>query len=329
MPHVLRRIMDRVRPVRPRPVILMYHRVSPPTIDPWGLSVHPRHFRQHVEMLREFRTPLALSAFVARLQAGTLPDNAVAVTFDDGYVDNLREARPHLAAANVPATVFLAAGSIGQIREFWWDEVARGILGRRQALACAIPLNGSTCRLQFDVASDDELRESSWWRAWQEPRTGRQRTYLEFWRLLRDASAAQRDVAMEGFRRASNLPPPAPSDLPMTANDVAELTGDGLVQIGAHTVTHPVLTLLEPEERRREIVEGKRRCEQLVKGPITGFAYPHGAENEACRNAVRESGFAWACSTASAAVHHTCDVYALPRVFVQDWDAHTFKAALT
>jgi peptidoglycan/xylan/chitin deacetylase (PgdA/CDA1 family) len=115
----------------------------------------------------------------------------------------------------------------------------------------------------------------------------------------------------------------------MTANDVAELTGDGLVQIGAHTVTHPVLTLLEPEERRREIVEGKRRCEQLVKGPITGFAYPHGAENEACRNAVRESGFAWACSTASAAVHHTCDVYALPRVFVQDWDAHTFKAALT
>jgi len=326
---VLRRIKNRLRPVRSRPVILMYHRVATPTVDPWGLSVRPEHFRQHVVMLRERRTPLALSDFVARLRAGTLPDNAVAVTFDDGYVDNLREARPHLVAANVPATVFLTVGAVGQAREFWWDEVARGILGRREALYCEVALNGSACRLQFGAASDDELRENSWWRAWQEPRTSRQRMYLEFWRRLRDAGAAARDDAMERFRKASDLVAPAPSDLPMTASDVAQLTRDGLIQIGGHTVTHPVLTLLGPEERRREIVEGKRRCEDLVNGPVAGFAYPHGAEDEACRNAVRENGFAWACSTVSEPVHQSCDVYALPRVFVQDWDAPTFKAALT
>jgi peptidoglycan/xylan/chitin deacetylase (PgdA/CDA1 family) len=306
----------------------MYHRVSAPTVDPWGLSVHPRNFRQHVEVLREYRTPLPLSEFVARLLAGSLPDDAVAVTFDDGYVDNLREARPHLASANIPATVFLAAGAIGQGREFWWDEVARGILARPQPLDCEIALSGSRCRLQFDVATGDELRENSWWRAWEQPRTGRQLAYLEFWQLLRDASAIERDGAMERFRFASNVAAAAPSDLPMTAGEVAELTRDGLVHVGAHTVTHPMLTLLAPEERRREIVEGKRRCEDLVNCPVTGFAYPHGAENEACRNAVRENGFAWACTTASGPVSASRDVYALPRVFVQNWDASTFKAAL-
>ena len=82
----------------------------------------------------ERRTPLPMSAVVQRLQDGTLPDNAVAVTFDDGYVDNVSDARPRLAAAGVPATIFLVADAIGQAREFWWDEVARGILGRREAL---------------------------------------------------------------------------------------------------------------------------------------------------------------------------------------------------
>jgi peptidoglycan/xylan/chitin deacetylase (PgdA/CDA1 family) len=134
---------------------------------------------------------------------------------------------------------------------------------------------------------------------------------------------------MDRFRNASSLVTPAPSDLPMTASEVAELTRDGLVQIGGHTVSHPLLTLLGPEERRWEIVEGKRYCENWVNGPVTGFAYPHGAENEACRTAVRENGFAWACSAVSGPVHPSCDMYALPRVFVQDWDGPTFKAALT
>jgi peptidoglycan/xylan/chitin deacetylase (PgdA/CDA1 family) len=307
----------------------MYHRVSAPAVDPWGLSVHPNRFREHVEVLRDSRTPLALPDFVARLQAGTLPDNAVAITFDDGYRDNLREARPCLADAHVPATVFLAAGAIGQTREFWWDEVARGLLGRRQALDCEIALDGSACRLSFAAAGDDELRENSWWRAWQEPRTGRQRTYLDFWQLVRDVSAAERDAAMDQFRSATNLGAADLSDLPMTAGEVAELTRDGLVQIGGHTVSHPVLTLLGPEERQREILEGKRRCEELANGPVSGFAYPHGAENEACRNAVRENGFAWACTTINEPVQRSGDVYALPRLFVQDWNAAAFKAALT
>ena len=119
MRRLLRRIGNRLRPAPPQPLILMYHRVAAPTLDPWGLAVHPDRFASHMEIVRKHRTPLAMSEIVRRLEDGTLPDNAVGVTFDDGYVDNVSAARPRLAAAGVPATIFLVADALGQPREFW------------------------------------------------------------------------------------------------------------------------------------------------------------------------------------------------------------------
>jgi peptidoglycan/xylan/chitin deacetylase (PgdA/CDA1 family) len=330
MRRLLRRIGNRLRPARPQPLILMYHRVATPMVDPWGLAVHPDRFSAHMEMLRKHRTPLPMSEVVRRLQDGTLPDNAVAVTFDDGYVDNVSDARPRLDATGVPATIFLVADAIGQTREFWWDEVARGILGRRDALDCEIPVNGGLCRLTFPATSgsEDDPQANASWRAWQEPSTARQRTFLDFWRRLRDARAAARDEAMNRFRMAANVPAADHTDLPMAPSDVAKLVRDGLFEIGGHTLTHPPLPLLAPEERRREIEEGKRRCEQLAGREVRGFAYPHGALDDNCRTAVRESGFRWACTTVAGSVQRSSDPHALPRLFVQDWDVATFAAAL-
>jgi peptidoglycan/xylan/chitin deacetylase (PgdA/CDA1 family) len=331
MRRLLRRIGSRLRSARPQPLILMYHRVAAPMVDPWGLAVHPDRFAVHMEMLRKHRTPLPMSEVVRRTQDGTLPDNTVAVTFDDGYVDNVSDARPRLDATGVPATIFLVAGAIGQTREFWWDEMARGILGRREALDCEIPVNGDLRRLTFPAASgsNDDLQANKSWRAWQEPSTARQRTFLDFWRSLRDANAAARDEAMNRFREAANVPAADPTDLPMAPGDVAELVRDGLFEIGGHTLTHPPLPLLAPEERRREIEDGKRRCEQLAGREVRGFAYPHGALDDTCRAAVRAGGFTWACTTVAGSVQRSSDPHALPRLFVQDWDVATFAAALT
>jgi peptidoglycan/xylan/chitin deacetylase (PgdA/CDA1 family) len=106
------------------PAILMYHRIATPDVDPWGLSVSPERFAEQVQALRAHRTMLPMDAFVARLRSRTLPHDAVAFTFDDGYSDNLRQAKPILEAAGVPATVFLTTGRIGADKEFWWDELA-------------------------------------------------------------------------------------------------------------------------------------------------------------------------------------------------------------
>ena len=83
---------------QPQPVILLYHRIGRPELDPWGLSVSPENFVQQMAYLRQFRRPMALDGFVDGLCQGQLPANAVAVTFDDGYVDNLTVAKPILAA---------------------------------------------------------------------------------------------------------------------------------------------------------------------------------------------------------------------------------------
>ncbi len=331
MRRALRRRVRHLWPKRPQPLILMYHRVAAPTVDPWGLAVSPDRFAAHLQVLRRYRTPLAMSAFVRRLQDGTLPADAVAVTFDDGYVDNLTAAGPRLGAAGVPATIFVVAGALGRARDFCWDEVARGILSRRESLDCELPIDGSVCRLTFAASNawDLELRANASWRAWQEPVTTRQRVFLDVWRRLRDAPAAARNEAMEIFRQSANLPIADPADLPMGLTDIAEMARGDLFEVGGHTLTHAPLPSLTPAHRRREIEDGKRRCEELTGCQVSGFAYPHGAVDDDCRAAVRESGFAWACTTAPGPVGRSSDLHALPRLFVQDWDASTFEAALT
>ncbi len=305
----------------------MYHRVADLRVDPWDLAVHPDRFAAQVAVLRDTRLPLAMSEFVARAQAGTLPRHAVAVTFDDGYADNLRQARPRLAAAGVPATLFLATAFVGQGLEYWWDELARSILERNDALDDAVVVAGAVWRLRLDTAAD-AAGDSASWRAAAAPRTDREQMYYALWERLRTLRAATRDEAMQALRVALRPPAPRPDDLPLTAAEVRDLAADGLFEIGGHTASHPVLPALTHAERRREILDGRQACERLTGRPATGFAYPHGANDADSRAAVAECGFEWACTTHARPVPAGADLYALPRVGVGDWDASTFAAAL-
>src|SRR4051812_35493116 len=99
---------------RHAPVILMCHRIAEPAWDPWALSIAPARFDEQLRRLTAERIPLSMTELVARLEAGTLPSRAVALTFDDGYVDNLRAAKPILEEHRVPATVFLTTGYVGR-----------------------------------------------------------------------------------------------------------------------------------------------------------------------------------------------------------------------
>jgi peptidoglycan/xylan/chitin deacetylase (PgdA/CDA1 family) len=325
---VFDRVRHMLRPRRPRPVILMYHRVAVPRVDPWELAVHPERFADQLAVLRSSRRPFALSEFVDRARRGSLPGDAVAVTFDDGYADTLRQARPRLAAAGIPATLFLATAFVGQRFEYWWDELARGILERDAGLDAAVPIGDAPCRLSLATV-DHAVRESTAWRASEPPRTTREALYYRLWGRLRALRALERDVAMSRLRDVLRLPAPQPDDLPMTATEVAELAADPLFEIGGHTATHPALPTLSPAEQRRDILDGKRACERLTGRPATGFAYPHGANDADARAAVAACGFAWACTTHARPVAAAePDWYALPRIAVLDWDAASFEHAL-
>src|SRR5207245_611648 len=104
-----------------------YHRVEDLPSDPQRMCVGPDQFDEHLAVLRTRFRPASLSSAVEATRKGDL-DRDVAVTFDDGYADNLLNAKPLLETHGIPATVFVTTDYIDSKREFWWDELERLLL---------------------------------------------------------------------------------------------------------------------------------------------------------------------------------------------------------
>lgn len=107
----------------PRAIILTYHRVASLSYDPNELAVTPKHFEEQMRALRDHYNPVSTDALVAMLRDGRIVDRAVAITFDDGYADNL-DAAAVLGSLGIPATFFVATGPMGG-HEYWWDDLER------------------------------------------------------------------------------------------------------------------------------------------------------------------------------------------------------------
>jgi peptidoglycan/xylan/chitin deacetylase (PgdA/CDA1 family) len=310
-----------------KPLILMYHRVAEAPVDPWDLAVSPDHFAEQLDVLRRTRHPLPLMDFVRDLQAGTLPAHAVAVTFDDGYADNLLAAKPRLAAAGIPATVFLATGYLGRAGEFWWGELARLLLWEAGPRSLEIVVRGHA--LRFNIEGEFGASETGSWCAMRDPpRTQRQAAYLAIWQALRPLEEPERVSLMAELRDGFAGRAPDGGGRAMTAQEARTLAGDGLVAIGAHSVTHPLLAQMDAPSRRREIAESKLACEALTEEPVTAFAYPYGNFDSDVREEVRAAGFTAACATIPGPATAASDPLALPRLQVLDQGGDAFEQAL-
>ena len=302
------------------PAILMYHRIATPDMDPWALSVSPKQFAAHVQALCAHRTILSMDAFVAQLRSRDLPHDAVALTFDDGYADNLCQAKPILEAAGVPATVFLTTGRIGTGKEFWWDELARMVLPRAEPVSGNVMFDANDFQIDLppiDLATEPRVS----WRAWDRPVTPREATYQRLWKALQSCKPDRREAAMAQLRRLFGTTHPNPEDLPMCAADIRRLVSKR-ISVGAHGCTHQLLTSLPPAARIEEIQRSRVEAEALSGLPVTGFTYPHGDRDAETIDMVRRAGYRWACSTCEGIVDPLCaNLHDLPRLAVGDWRA--------
>src|SRR6266545_4224534 len=110
IPRPLHLLARRVRQlVDPGVPILLYHRVTRLSSDPFEIAVSPERFAEDLEWIRRYAHPLPLAQVCDALAGRKLPRGTAAVTFDDGYVDVLDEARPLLERFDVPATVFVVS----------------------------------------------------------------------------------------------------------------------------------------------------------------------------------------------------------------------------
>jgi peptidoglycan/xylan/chitin deacetylase (PgdA/CDA1 family) len=313
-------MFHRVFPPEPKPLILGYHRIADEAVDPWSLAVSPTHFEEQLLALRRTRHPLPLTEFVDHLIADTLPANAVALTFDDGYVDNLVAAKPRLSAADVPATVFLATGYIGRLEPFWWDELARLVLRENAPLSFELVVRGEAMRIDYDT----EFVEGE-----DGPIERRHAALLRIWEALRPLEDEERrSIMIELESIFSRRDHRRTLGRAMTREEVRALVAEGLVAIGAHTVTHPQLSRLGAAACHREITESKRACETFAGASVTAFAYPYGDFDADARETVKAAGFAFACSMQRGPVTAASDIFALPRIHVRNLDGDAFERVL-
>ena len=312
----------------PRALILIYHRVAELPLDPQLLCVTPQHFAEHLELLRKHYQPMPLQQLVQALKNGNVPDRAVVITFDDGYADSLWNARPLLERYDIRATAFAIAGHVGEQREFWWDELERLLLqpGLLPKVLC-LDMSGSH---EWDLGEAAHYSEQVYerHRQWnvegeQHP-THRQRLYRSLCELLRPMPDEERRKLLNELLAWAGAEPTArPTHRALSPEEVIRLAEGGLVEVGAHTMTHPVLSVLPAAAQRDEIQRSKVRLEEILRVPVTSFSYPYGTPSDYTPETVslvREVGFACACANFADIVRPSTDRFQLPRVLVRNWD---------
>ncbi len=296
----------------------MYHRIADEAFDPWNLAVTPEHFADHMRWAARTRAVLPLSDFARRHHEATLPANALAVTFDDGYACNAETAAPILETLGVPATIFLPVELIRSGRLFWWDELQHIVLDHR----------GSILRLAGDLIElgPSEQRDRLW-PPEAEQRTPRQRSFHALWSRLQPYPPADLARMMDELRSQAAPAPAADPHRLMTAGEARAIASD-TIEFGSHAMTHPSLPNLSPAEKKREILDSVAACEALTGATPRTFAYPFGEYDPRSEALVEQAGFACACTTERRAVSASDRLVALPRVQVTNGNAWHLRHAL-
>jgi peptidoglycan/xylan/chitin deacetylase (PgdA/CDA1 family) len=294
-------------------LILGYHSIAEPVTDAYSLSVTPQRFAEQLQVLSQIGQVISLRELVSRLRERRVPKRAVVLTFDDGYADVLDHAKPLLERYQTPATVFVTTGSLG--REFWWDKLGR-ILFSVDGLAEQLSLQVRGGSYEW-VSGNPSQRPAS---------GSRRHTVQSIYQSLLPLSPVEREkVLVQLWAWAGMAPDDRPSRRALKVDELLELAAGDLVDIGAHTVTHPVLADLPIEAQRAEIQDSKSHLEEILGRPVTCFAYPNGSSSQGTLAIVRESGYSCACASHKDIAWRGSDPFRLPRLWVGNWDGKAFS----
>jgi peptidoglycan/xylan/chitin deacetylase (PgdA/CDA1 family) len=291
------------------PVILMYHRIADEKFDPWGLAVAPDRFAEQLSWLAKQRTILSLPQFAGLHRRGDLPDDAVAVTFDDGYACTAKVAAPLLHQYNIPATIFIPAGVIGRTRLFWWDELSRIVM--------SYPGTSVRARGRRFKLGERQDRDAIW-PSDNRKRTSRQEGFYALWAHLQPLPLKDIEQTLAELRAQHAPAFDDEAHRLMTEDEVRSIGSDNM-QFGSHALTHVSLPSLSGPEKAREIGDSVAACEKLVGTRPTTFAYPFGDFDPQCEALVADAGFACACTVEPRAIAADDNLFALPRVKVGNW----------
>jgi len=248
--------------IRGHLTILCYHRILPEPArsayhDP-DLVVTPETFRAQCRILAGHYDVLPLAEALARLDGGDAGDRPLAaITFDDGYRDNILLAAPILRDHGLRATFFIVAGLVDTDQLPWYDFAGAALLALH-------------------------------------PQNGRAAVKAELARAKALAAAQRQAWLADLVQRAGPLEI-AELDRIMTAEQLRALAASGH-EIGSHTMTHPLLPQCEDAALADELERSRAVLAALTGRPVPGICYPNGDSDARVRKAAERAGYAYATS---------------------------------
>jgi len=302
---------------RPGLAVITYHGVLPPgykPIDPGfdGSLITAATFRQQLRLLKTKYTVISPEEMRSWCQNGSeLPPRAALLTCDDGFLNNLTEMVPVLHDEGLRCLFFVTGASAGDRRTMLWYE-------ELQLLFLRAP--GGSFKLCSDgveiggVLGEREQRRALWWsavkRLSQIDAESRERFVREAHSCFGMEESLQfyLDTYAETQRHFCLL----------TQSELQKLAAAGMT-IGAHTLTHPILSQLPPELAWSEIAESRTRLESALDRQIWAFAYPFGDAASVTPRVVamtKQAGFDAAFLNIGGGLGSSFPLHAIPRVHV-------------
>ncbi|WP_298824565.1 polysaccharide deacetylase family protein [uncultured Piscinibacter sp.] len=288
--------------------ILIFHRVLRSRDALFPEVPDAQSFAEQMSWVKRWFRVMPLEAAAEALFRGNLESRAIAITFDDGYADNLEVAAPILRSLGLPATVFVSTAYLdGAV--MWNDRVIEALR------ACRLP------ELRLDAAGLGRHALAS--------DSDRRAAIDQLLERIKHRTSQERTHAVDVIVEAAGVDPPAP--LMMNRQQLRSLRDCGIA-IGAHTVSHPILTKIPGAEALREMRESKLTLEEILGQPVRAFAYPNGVPGQDYGaehvQMAKECGFGCAVSTAWGAASMRSDRFQLPRFTPWDRGQLRFGARL-
>ena len=294
------------------PLILLYHRVADDPIDSQLLAVSPAHFEAHLIELKQNYRVLSLNTLLEEIHQNTFIPNSVAITFDDGYLDNLTNALPLLEKYNLPATFFITSGMIQCNKEFWWDAIERVFL--------QTPIIPSI----LQITTDEESKE--WHLLNHENRLC---AYEELSMMLHSKPYTEIEAFMDQLYQWAGIDFKArDSHRILTSDQLKQLALSRCVTIGSHTMTHSRLSSLSSDDQRVEIINSKQQLESMINHSIQIISYPFGMQSDFTNETidlVQSAGYMAGIANIQGYIEPPVNLFAIPRRLVRNWSSEVFS----
>ncbi len=269
----------------------MYHGVSKRNYVPRVYTQFPADlFRRQMEFIKSHYTPVSLSRLIEALSSGKpLPERAALITFDDGLKNNYDVAFPILMEMEIPAAIFLTVDFIGSRNILWVDEL---FLILREASAKGVALQMS------DASAQEYYQADEIWKSYQVLAGTFKQLGLSVRNAEIDRLRKQMPVDYHPFLDDFGL---------LDWNEIKTMHRSGFIEYGVHTATHRILTELNEQEWKREIIDPKIRLETEIGAKISAFCYPNGRPDLDFQSKhidfLRESGYLCSFSTEDTLVN--------------------------